>query len=138
MKRTNVYSALKLKDNEELKQHVLKVIEKTAKKNGKDIYSVSLEDVYQALTEIRSSWYGFILRRIKVSQFIAVKKTGDKIGRAFTVASSFKNPLYIAILPVKRYMNHKIKNLIAHFGAQWFAKKIYKQKKKLLKIKKVK
>ena len=130
MKKTGFYSALKSKSDEELKQHLFKVIRETAKKNGKDIYSISLEDVYQALTEIRNSWYGFILRKIKLSQFITIKKTTDKIGQAVTVTSSFMNPIYLVFLPVKKYVGFKVKNLGWHLGAKWFANKIYKQKKK--------
>ena len=130
MKKPTAYSAIKLKTDEELKQHLFKVIEDTAKKNGKDIYSVSLEDIYQALTEIRNSWYGFILRRIKLSQFITLKKTADKISPVFTVVSAFKNPIYLAWLPIKKHITPKIKNLSWHFGVKWFFKKIYKQNKK--------
>ena len=129
-KKVNVYSALKLKSDEELKQHVLKVIEETAKKNGKNIYSVSLEDVYQALKEVRNSWYGVVLRRVKLSQFITIKKTTDKIGQVVTVASSVKNPLYLAFRPVKKYMGFKLRYLGYHFGVKWFFNKIYKAKEK--------
>ena len=130
MKKTNIYSALKLKTDEELKQHLLSVIEETARKNGKGLYSVSLEDVYQALTTIRNSWYGFLLRKIKISQFITIKKTSDRVGQVVTVASSFTNPVYLAFLPIKKYVGFKIKNLGWHFGAKWLAKKIYRQNKK--------
>ena len=128
MKKANFYSALKLKNEEELKQHVLKVIEEQAKKNGKTLYSVSLEDVYQALTEIRNSWYGSILRRVTLSQFITVKKTSKKIGQAVSVVNTFKNPIFIFWFPIKKYINPKIKNLSWHLGTQWLARKIYKQR----------
>ena len=128
MKKTSAYSALKLKDNKELKQHVFKVIEETAKKQGKSLYSVNLEDVYQALKEIRNSWYGSILKRITLSQFITVKKTSEKISDAVSVVNTFKNPIYIVWLPIKKYISPKIRNLSWHLGTKWLARKIYKKR----------
>ena len=133
MKKASVFSSLKLKNDEELKQHVLKVIEETAKENGKSIYSVSLEDIYQAVTEIRNSKPAYFFRNIKLSQFITLKETTGKISQAVTVASSFKNPLYLIYIPVKKYISpyikRKTKNLGWHFGIKWLSNKIFKQKK---------
>lgn len=132
MKKPSFYSALKLKDDEKLKQHVLKIIEETAKKNGKDIYSVSLEDIYQAVTEIRNSKPAYFFRNVKLSHFITLKETTGKISHAFTLASSFKNPLYLIYIPVKKYISpyikQKTKNLSWHFTTKWLSNKIFKQK----------
>lgn len=45
--------AMKLKTDEQLKEHCLKCIDKIAKDNKKDIKSVSLEDIYRVLYKIR-------------------------------------------------------------------------------------
>ena len=130
MKTNSSFKALGLKNDEELRDYLLKILEETAERNGKNIYSVSLEDIYQALTQIRNSWYGSILKKITLSQFIKVKKTTGVIGDSMTLASSASNPLFLSWLPAKRFLGKKITYVTTVIATKWFAKKVYKTKKK--------
>ena len=72
--------AVKLRTDEELKEHCVKCVNKIAKDNKKDIKSVSLEDIYWALYEIRKKTPK-LLREIKLFQIEktirSFKTTGD-------------------------------------------------------------
>ncbi|MDE0118971.1 MAG: hypothetical protein OXM55_03055 [Bdellovibrionales bacterium] len=123
--------AMKLKTDEELKEHCLKCIDKIAKDNKKDIKSVSLEDIYRVLYKIRKKTPK-LLREIKLSQIEKTIKSFETVGDISSLIYSiaYSTPIPVLLIPIKKIFGKRIKYVIVIWIASVVAMEIYGSKKK--------
>ena len=122
--------AVKLKTDEQLKEHCLKCIDKIAKDNKKDIKSVSLEDIYRVLSKIRKKTPK-LLREIKLSQIEKTIKSfrtaGDISQLIYGIA--YLTPIPVLLIPIKKIFGKRIKYVIVTWIVSLVATEIYANRK---------
>lgn len=123
--------AMKLKTDEELKKHCIKCVNKIAKDNKKDIKSVSLEDIYWALYEIRKKTPK-LLRDIKLFQIEKATKSFKATGDISALISSiaYLTPIPVLFMPIKKIIGKRIKYVIVTWIVSVVATAVYGSKGK--------
>ena len=118
--------AAKLKTDEQLKEHCLKCIDKIAKDNKKDTKEVSLEDIYQALHEIRNKTPK-LLREIKLSQIEKTTKSVKTVGdiSSLICGIALATPIPALLIPIKKFLGKRIKYVITTWIVSIIAMEIY-------------
>ena len=131
--RFNSYTlqAVKLKTDEQLKEHCFKCIDKIAKDNKKDIKSVSLEDIYRVLYKIRKKTPK-LLREIKLFQIEKTIKSFRTVGdiSPFIYSIAYLSPTPMLFIPIKRILGKRIKYVIVTWIVSLAAIEIYGNKDK--------
>ena len=123
--------AVKLKTDEQLKDHCLKCLDKIAKDNKKDIKSISLEDFYRVLSKIRKKTPR-LLREIKLSHIEKTIKSGKTAGDVFSFIYSlaYSTPIPVLLIPIKKVLGKRIKYVIVTWIVSLIATEIYGNKEK--------
>ena len=117
---------MKLKTDEQLKEHCLKCIDKIAKDNKKDIKSVSLEDIYRVLYKIRKKTPK-LLREIKLSQIEKTIKSLETMGdiSQLIYSMAYLTPIPALLIPIKKIFGKRIKYVIVTWIVSLIATEIY-------------
>ena len=118
--------ATKIKSDEELKDFCLDCLHQIAQKHNKDVKSISLEDIYRALSKVRKKTPD-LFRQITWSQmekgFKTAKTVGDSSSLFISIASL--NPLPLMFWPLKKLFGKKIKYVMTVWLVSLMAKEIY-------------
>ena len=118
--------AVKLKTDEELKEHCIKCINKIAEDNKKDIKSVSLEDIYWALYKIRKKTPK-LLREIKLFQIEKIIKSFKATGDISSLISSviYLTPIPALFIPIKKIIGKRAKYVVVTWIVSVVATEVY-------------
>lgn len=136
MPTKKIVTAFKINSDKDLMKYLLKLIQERAKEQDKDIWDVSPEDIYKALTKLRKSWPTKLIFRTKMSTLSSIQKKSSLAMDGVTIASTgLLGGLYVGVKraflkifakPIKQ----KVKNITLSQLVDYLAKETYKPKRK--------
>ena len=123
--------AFKISTDKEFNELCLKCISEIAKNNNKDIKSVSLEDVYRVLYQIRKRTPK-LLRRITLHQIMKFKDISSKTGDTFNLitAIGYATPVPLMYVGLKKIIGNRVEYTFKMYVISLIAEEIYKEDKK--------
>ncbi len=118
--------AFKINKDSDFKHLCIECIDEIAKRNNKDIKSVSLEDIYRVLHKIRKRTPK-LLRRITLYQIIKLKDIGSSAGNAFNIIYSISQltPIPLMYVGLKKIFGKRIGYVVQIYIVSVIAKEIY-------------
>lgn len=120
--------AFKVSTDEEFKKLCWTCVDEIAKNNDKDIKSVSLEDIYRVLYQIRKRTPK-LLRRITLHQIIKFKDISSTTGDTFNLitAIGYATPVPLMYVGLKKIVGNKVEYAFKMYIISLIAEEIYKE-----------